>query len=420
MSDRTAAGPGILHVDMDSFFVSVELLDRPELVGCPVVVGGTGNRGVVASASYEARAYGLHSAQPTAQARRLCPDAVFLPGNHRHYSEISSRIMEVFRRFTPLVEPLSLDEAFLDVRGAVRLFGSSEHIAQQIREAVQQAEGLTCSVGVAPNKFLAKLGSQAAKPTADPSGPVPGPGVLVIEPGEELDFLHPLPVSALWGVGPKTREKLERLAISTVGDLAALPLDVLCHAVGDAVGRHLHALAHARDDRDVVPHQRAKSIGHEETFATDLVQRSHLDRELVRLADGVAMRLRSAGVASRTVVLKVRFADFRTVTRSLTLPEPVDSGRALWQVAKELLDQLDTAPGVRLLGISGAGLVPAGVRQLRLDDESVPWSEADGAMDRIRARFGTDAIAPASALGARGPQVKRRGDQQWGPDDRGG
>jgi DNA polymerase-4 len=416
MSSRGSEPPGILHVDMDSFFVSVELLDRPELVGRPVVVGGTGGRGVVASASYEARAYGLHSAQPTAQARRLCPDAVFLPGDHRRYSEVSKRIMEVLGRFTPLVEPLSLDEAFLDVRGAVRLFGSGEHIAAQIRAAVEQAEGLRCSVGVAPNKFLAKLGSEAAKPTAALSGPVPGPGVLVIEPGEELAFLHPLPVGALWGVGPKTGEKLERLAISTVGDLAALPLDVLRHAVGDASGRHLHALAHGRDDRDVVPHQRAKSIGHEETFASDLVDRDLLDRELVRLADGVAMRLRSAAVATRTVVLKVRFGDFRTVTRSLTVPEPVDSGRALWQTAKELLDQLDTTPGVRLLGISGAALVPAGIRQLRLDDDSVPWSDADGAMDRIRARFGTDAIAPASALGARGPRVKRRGDQQWGPD----
>jgi DNA polymerase-4 len=404
---------------MDSFFVSVELLDRPELAGRPVVVGGTGGRGVVASASYEARAYGLHSAQPTAQARRLCPDAVFLPGDHRHYSEVSSRIMEVFRRFTPLVEPLSLDEAFLDVRGAVRLFGSSERIARQIRDAVEQAEGLKCSVGVAPNKFLAKLGSEAAKPTAAPSGPVPGPGVLVIERGQEPAFLRPLPVSALWGVGPRTRERLERLAITTVGDLAAMPLDVLRHAVGDAGGRHLHALAHGRDDRNVVPHQRAKSIGHEETFATDLVDRDHLDRELVRLADGVATRLRSAGVATRTVVLKVRFADFKTVTRSLTGPEPVDSGRALWRTAKELLDQLDTTPGVRLLGLSGTALVPADIRQLRLDDDSDLWSEADGAMDQIRARFGTDAIAPASALGARGPRVKQRGDQQWGPDGRG-
>ena len=416
MTDQAEEPPGILHVDMDAFFVSVELLDRPELVGHPVVVGGTGGRGVVASASYEARAYGLHSAQPTAQARRLCPDAVFLPGDHRRYSEVSGRIMEVFGRFTPLVEPLSLDEAFLDVRGAVRLFGSSERIAHQIRAAVHEAEGLTCSVGVAPNKFLAKLASEAAKPAAAPSGPVPGAEVLVVAPGEELAFLHPLPVSALWGVGPKTAEKLDRLAIRTVGDLAALPLDVLRHAVGDASGRHLHALANGRDERAVVPHHRAKSIGHEETFPADLADRADLDRELVRLADGVAMRLRSAGVAARTVVVKVRFGDFSTVTRSITVPEPVDSGRALWQTAKGLLDQLDTAPGVRLLGVSGFGLVPAGIRQLRLDDESVPWSDADGAMDRIRARFGTDAIAPASALRAGGPRVKQRGDQQWGPE----
>jgi DNA polymerase-4 len=413
----TGPAPGILHVDMDSFFVSVELLERPELVGRPVVVGGTGGRGVVASASYEARAYGLHSAQPTAQARRLCPEAVFLSGDHRHYSEVSGRIMEIFGRFTPLVEPLSLDEAFLDVRGGRRLFGPSDHIARRIREEVQEAEGLTCSVGVAPNKFLAKLGSEAAKPEASPSGPVPGPGVIVIEPGAELAFLHPLPVGALWGVGPKTKSRLDRLAIRTVGDLAALPLDVLRHAVGDAAGRHLHALAHGRDDRDVIPHQAAKSIGHEETFPRDLTDRDHLERELVRLADGVALRLRTAGVAARTVVLKVRFGDFRTVTRSHTASEPLDSGRALWRTARALLDELDTTPGVRLVGITGTTLVPAGSRQLRLDDDTAPWSEADGAMDEIRARFGSAAIAPASALGAGGPRIKRRGDQQWGPDD---
>jgi DNA polymerase-4 len=402
---------------MDAFFVSVELVDRPELVGRPVVVGGTGARGVVASASYEARAYGLHSAQPTAQARRLCPHAVFLPGDHRRYGDVSGRIMAVFRRFTPLVEPLSLDEAFLDVRGARRLFGSGEQIAHRIRDEVRRAEGLSCSVGVATNKFLAKLGSAAAKPTPAPSGPVPGPGVLVIEPGSELAFLHPLPVAALWGVGPRTQAKLDRLAVRTVGELAALPLAVLRHAVGDASGRHLHALAHGRDDRDVIPRSPAKSIGHEETFAVDLVDRDDLDRELVRLADGVAMRLRSAGVATRTVVLKVRFGDFRTVTRSLTVPDPIDSGRSLWRTATELLDQLDTTPGVRLVGISGTALVPTDVRQLRFDDDSVPWTEADGAMDRIRARFGSDAIAPGSTVGAGRPRVKRDGNQQWGPDD---
>jgi DNA polymerase-4 len=407
---------GILHVDMDAFFVSVELLERPELVGRPVVVGGTGGRGVVASASYEARAHGLHSAQPTAQARRLCPDAVFLPGSHGHYSEVSARIMAVFERFTPMVEPLSLDEAFLDVRGALRLFGPARDIAHRIRADLLAEEGLPCSVGVASNKFLAKLGSEAAKPTADPRGPVPGLGVKVIDLGDELSFLHPLPVRALWGVGPKTREKLDRLAIRTVGELAEMPIDALCHAVGDGVGRHLHALAHGRDDRAVIPRQRAKSIGHEETFPVDLTARDDLDRELVRLADGVAMRLREAGVATRTIVLKVRFGDFRTVTRSVTVPDPVDSGRSLWQTAKELLDQLDTAQGVRLLGISGTALVSSGVRQLRLDDDGVPWSEADGAMDEVRARFGTDAIAPASALGRAGPKVKQRGDQQWGPD----
>ncbi|MEL7209839.1 MAG: DNA polymerase IV, partial [Actinomycetota bacterium] len=371
------APPGILHVDMDAFFVSVELLERPELRGRPVVVGGTGGRGVVASASYEARAHGVHSAQPTAQARRRCPDAVFLSGRHDRYAEVSRRIMAVFGRFTPLVEPLSLDEAFLDVRGARRLFGSGPRIASRIREAVSEEEGLSCSVGVASTKFVAKLASEEAKPVAHPQGPIPGPGVFVVEPGRELDFLHPLPVRSLWGVGPRTHQKLERLAVRTVGDLAALPLDVLRRSVGDAAGRHLHALAHGEDERAVVPGQRAKSIGHEETFAADLTERHDLDRELVRLADGVAMRLRSAGMAARTIVLKVRFGDFTTITRSTTLADPVDSGRSIWTEARALLDRVDPTQGVRLLGISGTGLDPAATRQLTFEDQPGQWADAD-------------------------------------------
>jgi DNA polymerase-4 len=406
--------PGIVHMDMDAFFVAVEVKRDPTLAGKPVVVGGTGDRGVVAAASYEARAFGIHSAMPSTRARRLCPHAVFLPGHHERYGEVSGRVMAILRSFTPLVEPLSLDEAFLDVTGARRLWGSGPEIAAQIRARVLDEEGLTCSVGVAPTKFLAKLASEAAKPVASLDGVRPGEGVVVVPFGGELAFLHPLPVRALWGVGPKTHERLDRLGIATVGDLASLPLDTLVTAVGDASGRHLHELANGIDDRSVVPDQAVKSIGHEETFGQDLHDHERLARELGRLADGVGRRLRAHGHAGRTVVLKVRFGDFTTITRSVTLPDPVDSGRAIAQAAEELLATLDVSVGVRLLGVSATGLVAGGTQQLTLEAPA-DWSEADRAMDRIRERFGDDAIAPAVALGDRGIRSKRRGDQQWGP-----
>jgi DNA polymerase-4 len=410
--------PSILHVDMDAFFASVEVLHDPSLKGKPVVVGGTGNRGVVASCTYEARAYGIRSAMPSVRARRLCPHAVFVHGRYDAYAEVSGRIFDVFRSFTPLVEGISLDEAFLDVAGARRLFGTPHDIAGEIRRRVFDETGLTCSVGGSTTKFIAKLASEAAKPSASFSGPVPGLGVKIVEPGDELAFLHPLPVQALWGVGPATLAKLERYGLRTVGDLAALSVETLVGAVGDSHGRHLHALAWARDERVVVSEQRAKSIGHEETYAEDKHERADLAREAVRMGDAVASRLRKHGVAGRTVTIKVRFHDFQTITRSHTLAAPVDTGHAIAQVASALLEQVDPSSGVRLFGVSVSNL-QEGAAQLTLDDTG--WGRATAAVDDIRERFGDTAVGPAALVDAAGRlRVKRRGEQQWGPGRDGG
>ncbi len=423
----------ILHVDMDAFFASVEQLRRPELRGRPVIVGGRGRRGVVAAASYEARVHGVHSAMPSLRAERLCPDAVFVPGDHARYAEVSGRIMEVFRSFTPLVEPLSLDEAFLDVTGSARLHGDGPTIAAAVRARVLETEGLTCSVGVAPNKFLAKLATEQAKPTASPTGPVPGVGVAVVRPGEERAFLRPLPVEALWGVGPRTLERLHGLGVRTVGQLERFPLDRLVAALGDAHGRHLHALAHARDDRAVEPDQQVRSISHEETFAIDHHDHRALRPELVRMGDAVAGRARRAGVRGRTVTVKVRFGDFRTITRSVTLPAPVDTGPAVVRAAADLLAAVDVGVGVRLLGVGLANLVDGTApEQLSLEvvgaagsgpaaspapaADGVAWRAVTGVVDEIRARFGAEAVLPGSLADGGSLRAKRTGDRQWGPD----
>ena len=416
--------PAILHVDMDAFFANVELLRHPELRGQPVVVGGTGERGVVAAASYEARRFGIHSAMPAARARRLCPHAVFLAGDHAHYGEVSQRVMELFRAMTPLVEPISLDEAFLDVSGSRRLHGPAPAIAARLRGQVLAAEGLTCSVGVARVKFLAKLASEAAKPKASPEGIRPGRGVVVVDPARELEFLHPLPVQALWGVGPVTLAKLERIGVRTIGDLAVLPADTVVASVGRASGLHLHALANAVDTRSVVVDQAAKSVGHEETFARDHHGMETLRVELLRMSDAVASRLRSAGVAGRTVTLKIRFGDFRTITRSSTLEAPTDSARELAHAGRVLLDAIDPSPGVRLLGLSVSQLGDSAFRQLTFDDvgddRPAEWSAAEAVVDAIRARFGPRSVGPASLTSAEGLRIVRRGAQQWGPDEGGG
>ncbi len=410
----------ILHVDMDAFYASVELVRRPELRGKPVVVGGTGRRGVVAAASYEARSYGIFSAMPSAQAQRLCPDAIFLAGDHGLYAEISERVMAVFRDVTPLVEPLSLDEAFLDVTGARRLHGDGPRIARHIRSAIWDNEGLTCSVGIAPNKFLAKLASEQAKPTASRSGPVFGRGIFQVHPGEETSFLHPLPVRALWGVGKATGSRLSGMGVETVGDLAALPVSTLTASLGSSTGAHLHALANAVDDRPVEAGREAKSISHEETFAHDLSDLNTIDVELVRQCDAVAQRLRDSELAARTATLKVRFGDFTTITRRVTADGPFTSSTELLRHARALMATIDPGQGVRLLGVgvSGLGVDPGEQLSLDLDasGEDPAAVRTDDLLDEVRARFGNDAIGPASAAVDGKLRVKRRGEQQWGPN----
>lgn len=405
---------------MDAFFVSVELVRRPELKGLPVVVGGTGRRGVVAAASYEARSYGVFSAMPSSRALQLCPDAVFLSGDHQMYGEVSKRVMAVFADITPLVEPLSLDEAFLDITGAQMLLGDPEEIARSIRSTIWKEESLTCSVGIAPNKFLAKLASEEAKPTPSRSGPIFGKGVFTVERGHELEFLHPLPVRALWGVGAATGKRLSALGIETIADLAEFPVATLTASLGTASGKHLHALANGIDDRPVETDGKAKSISHEETFAHDISDSIALDIELVRQCDAVAQRLRDHDHAARTTTVKVRFGDFRTLTRRVTAPKPFTSSSELLRMARELLATIDTSAGLRLLGVGVANLTADSGEQLSLGLDTVSDPEArstDILLDEVRAKFGSGAIGPASATVDGQLRVKRRGEQQWGPND---
>ena len=413
-ADRT-----ILHVDMDAFFVAVEALDDPSLVGKPVIVGGAGDRGVVASCSYEARAFGVHSAMPSTRARRLCPQAIFVRGHYDRYAEESRKIFEIFNEFTPLVEGISLDEAFLDVTGARRLFGDGAAIAAAIRTEVHDRLGLWSSVGGATTKFLAKLASEAAKPKASLQGPIPGAGVFLVTPGRELEFLHPLSITALWGVGPATAERLGRLGIQTIGDLSQLPLTSLVGAVGKAAGQHLHELAWGRDPRPVEPDRAIKSVSHEETYAVDHVDPAVLHREAVRMADAVAGRLRKGDLAGRTVTIKVRFHDFATITRSQSLPTAVDDGPIIARVASGLLDQVDVSAGVRLFGVGVSNLIDGGARQLSLDDvvDATAWSATSKAVDAIRDKYGDDALGPAAIVNDRGLQTKKPGEQQWGPNE---
>ncbi|PZG16768.1 DNA polymerase IV [Micromonospora craterilacus] len=394
--DADDTGCPILHVDMDAFYASVEVRHRPELRGRAVVVGGVGPRGVVSSASYEARRYGVRSAMPTMRARALCPHAVFLPPDFTRYTAASRAVMQIFRDVTPLVEPLSLDEAFLDVAGARRLFGPPAAIARQIRARVAEEQGLTCSVGVAPSKFVAKLGSTRAKPD----------GLLVIPATRVLDFLHPLPVAALWGVGERSAETLLRLGLRTVGDLAEAPVGMVRTALGAAAATHLHELAWGRDPRRVRPEQAEKSIGAEVTFDVDVDDPTEIRRTLLALAEKVGARLRGAGQVGRTVSVKVRMADFRTVTRSRTLDVPTDVAREMFDTVWSLYTVLQPGERIRLLGVRAEGLSAADEtpRQLALGAPERGWREAEVAADAAAARFGRSVIGPASLLTGRDPR----------------
>ena len=389
--DSDDSGCGVLHVDMDAFFASVEVRRRPELRGRPVIVGGTGPRGVVSAASYQAREYGVHSAMPTARARRLCPHGVYLPPDFTAYGEASRAVMAIFRNVTPLVEPLSLDEAFLDVAGCRRRLGSAGQVARLIRQRVSDEQDLTASVGVAPSKFVAKLASAQAKPD----------GLMVVPLEQVLDFLHPLPVSALWGVGERTAEVLLRQGLRTVGDIARSPAPSLRHALGTAAGEHVYELAWGRDPRQVTPESVDKSVGAETTFDIDVADPAVVRRTMLALSDKVAARLRRAGLVGRTVVIKVRFADFRTVTRSRTLASPTDVTHEVYDTAWALYEALRPGERIRLIGVRTENLLPVGQASLQpqLGEREQGWREADHAADAARARFGSAAVRPASLLG---------------------
>ena len=387
----------ILHVDLDAFYASVETLKDPSLAGKPVVVGSAGPRGVIMSASYAARAHGLRSAMPSMRARRLCPEAIFVPPDFEAYRAYSNRFREVLMSFTPIVEPISLDEAFLDVSGATTLFGPPPEIAARIRATVQGDLSLTCSVGVGPTKLVAKLGSSAAKPD----------GVVVVRAGEVIDFLHPLPVRALWGVGEKTADTLDRLAIRSVGDVARTPAPILQRVLGEGQAAMLRALASGEDARTVVPFEAPKSVSHEETYPRDLDDPDEIRRQILDLSHRVASRLRADGYRARTVTLKLRLPSFSMLSRSKTMPDPTDVGADLYRVAGELYTRLP--PGrrrFRLIGVAATGLVPAGAEQISLVT-SGRWGDAERAVDRVRGRFGPGTALPAVLLDSAGTDFTR-------------
>ncbi|MFC1825663.1 DNA polymerase IV, partial [Thermodesulfobacteriota bacterium] len=340
--DKAERRRTIIHFDMDAFYPSVEVLDNPQLKGKPVIVGGTSRRGVVSSASYEARKFGVHSAQPIVTAMRLCPTGIFLPVRMSRYKDVSREIFKIFHSFSPLVEPLSIDEAFLDVTGSGRLFGQPKAMAAHIKQAVQKKIGLTVSAGVAPSKFTAKIASDLEKPD----------GLTVVPHDRVREFLDPLPIEKMWGVGKATRKVLKRLNIHTFSDLRQTQVEVLEKRLGKH-GLQMHLLSMGIDERDVVPEREAKSIGHEQTFLEDVIHLEEARRELLKLANRVARRMRAHGVSGQTITLKVKYSDFVQITRSQTLPESTDDGTEIYQTVCRLLEKTSAGKRpVRLLGVS--------------------------------------------------------------------
>ena len=383
MSENIAT---ILHVDMDAFYASVEERDDPKLKGKAVVVG-VGKRGVVSAANYEARKFGIRAAMPIYKAKALAPHAVFIAPNMARYTEVSEQVMAIFRDVTPHVEPISLDEAFLDVTGARRLLGSGIEIADQIRKRVEKELGITCSVGIAHNKFIAKIASGHCKPN----------GVLEVDPEKMLEFLHPLAANEIWGVGPKTNELLEKMGLFTIADIANTPRSTLIRVLGQASGASLYELAWGRDYRDVITEHAEKSISASQTFDVDLYQPEEILKEFLRLTEKSADRMRAKGLAANTISIKVRFADFKTISRSKTLDLPTTGTQEIFEVAKSLYLSLDLDRVlVRLVGVSLDSLVENDdVTQMVLGERTSSWQQADRAIDRVKAKFGSGSLRPA-------------------------
>lgn len=384
------SGTGILHVDMDAFYAAVEVLYDPSLRGLPLIIGGRDGRSVVSSASYEARRFGVRSAMPVGQALRLCPTARVVPPDFTRYRAVSAQVMEIFQSITPLVEQLSIDEAFLDVRGVRRLWGSPGEIAALIRRRVRDEVGITCSVGVAATKHVAKMASTVSKPD----------GMLVVPASRTQEFLDPRPVGAMWGVGPKAAEALQRRGIRLIRDVREAPAEALERAVGPALGQRMQALARGLDARSVQTERVEKSVGHEETFDRDIDDRDLLRSELLRLADRVGARLRTSGWHAGAVAIKIRFADFTTVSRTVSLSEPTDVGQRIGETAIALFAQIERRDPVRLVGVRAERLRPAGSSAIALWDDDEDQRRLEGTLDDARARFGVGMITRARHVGA--------------------
>jgi DNA polymerase-4 len=390
--DKQVHSKHIIHLDMDAFYPSVEMLDNPALKGKPVIVGGSKERGVVSSASYEARKFGIHSAQPIAKAKRLCPDGIFLPVRMSRYQEISKQVFDIFYRFTPLVEALSIDEAFLDVTGSIRLFGQPENIAKKIKQIIVTETGLTISAGVAPSKFVAKIASDIDKPD----------GLTVVYPDDVRDFLDPLPVKKMWGVGNVTQLLLSHLNIHTFRDLRQTPVKVLEKKFGKH-GVKIHLLAMGIDERDVIPEHDVKSMGHEQTFLHDITSLGAAKKEILALGNKLARRMRHKGITGNTVTLKVKYHDFVQITRSATLPKPTDDGLEIYSTACRLLEKTQvTIKPIRLLGISLSHLNFMGIgTQLSLFDQgrsSQKRQRLNTALDSLYEKFGDQSVLPGTLL----------------------